>query len=100
MTLFAVNYKILYGSLSTYDGPIDFMKKNKNLIISISKLILEQIVKMLLILALKRIAKKLAKKYSEDTVEQNKNYIVQISSLLGVSPKIIKEIQNLDYTDA
>ena len=100
MTLFAVNYKILYGSLSTYDGPIDFMKKNKNLIISISKLILEQIVKMLLILALKRIAKKLAKKYSEDTVEQNKNYIVQIGSLLGVSPKIIKEIQNLDYTDA
>jgi hypothetical protein len=57
VTLFAVNFKILYGQASIYDGPIDFIKKNKNLIVSISKSILETVIKMLLTLALKYISK-------------------------------------------
>ena len=73
------------------------MKKNKQLIIGISKIILEQITKMLLKLALKYIAKKLAKKYSQDKIEQGKNYVAQILSLIGVSPEIIRQIQNLNY---
>jgi hypothetical protein len=97
VTLFAVNFKILYGQASIYDGPIDFIKKNKNLIVSISKSILETVIKMLLTLALKYISKKLAKKFSDDTIEQNKNYITQISSLVGISPDIIKQIQDLNY---
>jgi hypothetical protein len=83
-----------------YDGPIDFIKKNKNLIISISKVILEIVIKMLLTLALKYISKKLAKKFSDDAIEQNKNYITQIRSLVGVSPDIIKQIQDLNYIGA
>lgn len=97
VTLFAVNFKILYGQLSMYDGPIDFIKKNKNLIISISKVILEIVIKMLLTLALKYISKKLAKKFSDDAIEQNKDYVIQILSLVGVSPDIIKQIQDLNY---
>jgi hypothetical protein len=97
MTLFSLNYKIIYGIAQDFDGPIDFMKKNKQLIIGISKIILEQITKMLLTLALKYIAKKLAKKYSQDKIEQGKNYVAQILSLIGVSPEIIRQIQNLNY---
>lgn len=97
MTLFSLNYKIIYGIAQDFDGPIDFMKKNKQLIIAISKIILEQIIKMLLKLALKYIAKKLAKKYSQDKIEQGKNYVAQILSLIGVSPEIIRQIQNLNY---
>lgn len=98
MTLFILNTKIIYGLASETPNAIEFMKKNKQLLIAISKLILEQILKMLLKLALKYIAKKLAKKYSDDTIEQYKNYANQILSLIGVPPEIIKEIQNLNYT--
>jgi hypothetical protein len=97
VTLFIVNFKILYGQLSEYDGPIDFMKKNKNLIVDISKTILEQVIKMLLALVLKHITIKLAKKYADDTIEKAKNYIAQILTLIGISPDIIRQIQGLDY---
>ena len=97
VTLFIVNFKILYGQLSEYDGPIDFMKKNKNLIVDISKTVLEQVIKMLLALVLKHITIKLAKKYADDTIEKAKNYIAQILTLIGISPDIIRQIQGLDY---
>ena len=100
VTLFAVNFKILYGQASMYDGPIDFMKKNKNLIIGISKVILEIVIKMLITLALKYISKKIAKKFEGDEIEKNKNYVIQILSLVGVSPEIIKQIQGLNYIGA
>ena len=96
VTLFAVNFKILYGQTSTYDGPIDFIKKNKNLIIGISKIILEIVIKMLIKLALKYISKKLAKKFEGDAVERNKNYTKQVNSLVGISPDIIKQIQDMN----
>lgn len=100
MVLFSLNYKIIYGISQDFNGPIDFMKKNKQLIIAISKMILEQMIKMLITLALKYIGKKLAKKYSQDKIEQSKNYVAQILSLTGVSPEIIREIQNINYVNA
>jgi hypothetical protein len=100
VTLFAVNFKIIYGQLSEYDGPIDFIKKNKNLIISISKTVLEQVIKMLITLALKYISKKIAKKIADDKKEQGENYNKTILSLLGIAPDIITQIQNLNYFGA
>lgn len=100
VSIFAVNFKIMYGQSSEYSGPIDFMKKNKNLIVAMSKTVLEQIVKMLLTLALKYISIKLAKKYKEDTIEQSKNYVAQILTLIGVPTEIIRQIQGLDYVGA
>jgi hypothetical protein len=100
LTVFAVNFKILYGQATEYAGAIDFMKKNKNLIVSMSKTVLEQIVKMLLTLALKYISIKLNKKYADDTVEQAKNYVAQILTLIGVPTEIIRQIQGLDYVGA
>jgi hypothetical protein len=100
MVLFAVNFKIMYGQLSEYENGIDFMRKNKNLITSISKTVLEQNIKMLLTLALKHISIKLSKKYSDDTIEQSKNYISQVLTLVGVPTEIIRQIQGLDYVGA
>jgi hypothetical protein len=95
MTLFSLNFKILYGISSEYDGPIDFMKKNKNLIVSISKAVLEPIIKMLLSMVLKRLTAMISKKLSGDKIEQAKNYVAQILSMLGVPQNIIRQIQGL-----
>lgn len=100
ISLFSVNFKIMFGQNAEYDGAIDFMKKNKNLIVSISKLVLEQVIKMLLTLALKYISIKLRKKYADDTIEQAKNYVAQVLTLIGVPPEIIRQIQGLDYVGA
>lgn len=100
MTLFVLNFKILYGVASEFDGPIDFMKKNKELIRVISKTVLDQLIQMLLTLILKELNIKLAKKYSGDAIEQGKNYVAQILSLIGVSPEIIRQIQGLNYVTA
>lgn len=97
MTLFGLNFKILYGIISEYDGPMDFMKKNKELIKKISKTVLEQIIKMLLALAIKYITAKLAEKYAGDVIEQAKNYVAQLLSLIGVSADIIRQVQGLNY---
>ena len=97
MTLFVLNFKILYGIATQFDGPIDFMKKNKELIKTISKTVLDQLIKMLLALVLKHLNIKLAKKYADDTIEKGKNYVAQILSLIGVPPEIIRQIQGLNY---
>jgi hypothetical protein len=97
MTLFVLNFKILYGIATQFDGPIDFMKKNKELIKTISKTVLDQLIKMLLTLVLKHLNIKLAKKYADDTIEKGKNYVAQILSLIGVPPEIIRQIQGLNY---
>ena len=76
------------------------MKKNKELIRVISKTVLDQLIQMLLTLILKELNIKLAKKYSGDAIEQGKNYVAQILSLIGVSPEIIRQIQGLNYVTA
>lgn len=95
MTLFSLNFKILYGIFSEYDGPIDFMKKNKNLIINIAKSVLDPIIKMLLNMVIKRLTAMVSKKLSGDKIEQAKNYVTQLLSMVGVSPIVTRQIQGL-----
>ena len=95
MTLFSVNFKILYGLQSEYDGAIDFMKKNKNLILDISKSVLEPIINMLLSMVLKRLTSMISKKVAEDKIEQSKNYLAQVLSMVGVPTEITRQIQGL-----
>ena len=71
------------------------MKKNKNLIISIAKSVLEPIIKMLLSMVLKRLTAMISKKLSGDKIEQAKNYVAQLLSMLGVPQNIIRQIQGL-----
>lgn len=97
ISVYAINYQILYGQNETYDGPIDFIKKNKNLIKSLSKTILELVIKLLLTLIIKFLSKKLSQKFAQDEIERGKNYIAQILSLIGTPPEIIRQIQNISY---
>lgn len=95
ITVYTINHQLVYGQGTTFDGPIDFMKKNKTLITNISKVVLEVIIRMLLGLALKYIARKVSEKIAGDNIEKAKNYVAQILSLLGISPDIIRQIQGL-----
>lgn len=98
ITVYTINHQLVYGQGTTFDGPIDFMKKNKTLITNISKVVLEIIIRMLLGLALKYITMKVSEKISGDNIERGKNYVAQILSLLGISPDIIRQIQGLGVT--
>lgn len=100
ISVYTINYQILYGQNEKYDGVIDFVKKNKNLVRSLGKTILDFIIKMLLTLVLKYISVKLSKKFSEDEIEKGKNYVSQILSLVGVPPMIIRQIQGISYVGA
>lgn len=95
VSLFTINYQIVYGEVQKYTDPIDFVRKNANLVRAISKSILKYITDMLIKLVLRSIRKKIEKKYTEDEIERAKNYSNQILSLTGLSPDIIKQIQNL-----
>ena len=95
MTLFSLNFKILYGIAAEYDGPIDFMRKNKNLIIGIAKSILELIVRMLLSMVLKRLTSMVSKKLIDDKKERYNNYVAQVLSMLGLEQSTIRQIQTL-----
>ena len=97
LVLFGINHKIMYGCDEEYNGAIDFLKKNKDLIIALVKTVSVFIVKMLLVVALKAISVKLAKKHADDEKEKSRNFTAQILSLAGAPPDVIKQIQGLGY---
>jgi hypothetical protein len=71
------------------------MKKNKNLILSISKSVLEPIINMLIKMVIKRLTAMISKKISGDKIEQGKNYLSQLLSMVGVPQEVIRQIQGL-----
>lgn len=95
VTIFLVNFKIIYGPTATFDGPVDFIKKNKNLFKSINKRITTLIVKKLLEVALKEIATIVASTIIIKQIERAKNKQNQILSLIGASPNATKALKGL-----
>tara|TARA_R110002050_G_scaffold79261_8_gene169380 strand:+ start:2708 stop:4153 length:1446 start_codon:yes stop_codon:yes gene_type:complete len=95
ITLFAINHQIIYGQGSKYDGPVDFLKKNKKIIKGISKRVSQILLNLLLTLALKYLTIKLAQKISGDEIEKNKNYVKVVLSYLGVPSSISDQISKL-----
>lgn len=95
LLIFLVNYKIVYGIKTEFDNPIDFLKKNKNLIDSIIKKVSSLIIKALMNLVMKRItelvAQSAAKKLKEK-VDLNKT---QLLSLVGVPQDTLRQIRGL-----
>jgi hypothetical protein len=84
--LFLVNYKIVYGETAQYEDSIDFLKKNKNLINRVIKNIGNEIVNILLRIALKHIESLVAAKIAKKIAEKNTLNLSQILSLTG-APK-------------
>jgi len=95
MVLFAINHQIIYGQNSSYDGPIDFLKKNKKLVKNVTKIIRDIILELLLKLVLKILAKKLAEKFAGDEIEKAKNYVSIVLSYLGIPQEIIAIVRGI-----
>jgi hypothetical protein len=95
VTVFAINHAIIYGETETYDDPIDFLKKNKNVIKALVRTINTIIIGLLLKLALKELTTKLRQKISDDESERIKSYNNILLSYVGVSPSITNNIINL-----
>lgn len=90
--IFLINYKIVVGITESYDGPIDFIKKNKNLFVDLVKGIAEPIIKRLLALALKEITTLAAAKSAKLLIEKANQRQAQILSLVGVAQDTLKQV--------
>lgn len=95
LIIFMINYKIVYGLTSIYTDPIDFIKKNKNLIKSIVKKITEMVIEKLLALALKEIAELMSETQVKREKEKGKARLAQLLSLVGVSQDTLRIITGL-----
>ncbi len=93
--IFLINYKIVNGNDATFSDPIDFMKKNKNLINSVIKNVTESIVKLLITIALKKISVLVAEQTSLKLIERGKNQQSQLLSLVGIPQEVIRKIKGL-----
>ena len=93
--IFLVNFKIVYGPTATYGDGVDFIKKNKALFRRIIKKITTMIIKMLLVIALKRIAELVGQAQAKKQIDKAKNKIVQLLSLVGVPQEAIRVIKGL-----
>ncbi len=93
--IFLINYKVVNGNSATFIDPIDFLKQNKNLINQVIKGVTEEIVKLLMKIALKKIAELVAGEVALKLIERGKNIQSQILSLVGLSQDEIRKIKGL-----
>jgi len=96
ITLFAINHQIIYGQGTNYDGPIDFIKKNRKLVKKIGNIILNTLLNLLLSLVLLYITIKLKQKFIDDQAEKTKNYVSILLSLVGVPSSVITQIRKIN----
>jgi hypothetical protein len=95
ISLFAINHQIIYGQGTSYDGAIDFIKKNKKLVKNVIKIIRNILLNLLLALALRELSKKLAEKVAGDEIEKAKNYTSILLSYVGVPPAVLAVIRGI-----
>lgn len=95
ITIFLINFKIIYGQNATFDDPIDFLKKNKNLIRAVSKRVAGIIINALLSAVLKQITELVATAIRKRLEDKERSNLKQLLSLIGISPDVIRKIRNL-----
>jgi hypothetical protein len=93
VTIFLINYKIVYGQNATYDDPIDFMRKNTQLIKEITDNIRDMIIEILLQKVLKYITALIAKNYVDVLKEKGNAQLAILLSLIGVPQEVIRMIR-------
>tara|TARA_R110000796_G_scaffold61077_2_gene141402 strand:- start:46636 stop:48120 length:1485 start_codon:yes stop_codon:yes gene_type:complete len=96
ISVFAINHQIIYGKGSSYDGPIDFIRKNKKLVTDISLIVLDMLLRLLLNLVLLYITIRLKQKFADDEIEKAKNYVIALLSYTGVPPEIITQLSKIN----
>ncbi len=95
ITIFMVNYKIIYGQNATFTDPVDFLKKNKNLVHNVTKRVSEVIVKTLLNIALKKIAELVSAGVAKQQIDKAQANLTQLLSLVGVPQDTLRQIKGL-----
>lgn len=95
ITIFLINYKIIYGINSEYTDAADFIKQNRNLIKDISKSVRNIIIDMLLNIVLKEVSRLAAEIAIDIATEKYKNELAQILSLVGTSQSVLRLIKGL-----
>ena len=93
--IFLINYKIIYGTTASFDGPVDFIKKNKNLFQAMMKKISAMIIKILVAIAIKKIAEMVAASTVKTETEKAKNQLSQLLSLVGIPQDTLRLIKGL-----
>lgn len=93
ITMFLLNYKIVYGINAEYKDAIDFMKQNKNLMIDVGEVVRNAIIDILLGTTLKEISNLVKATAVEIATEKAKNLIAQMASLVGTPPDILRKIK-------
>jgi hypothetical protein len=93
--IFLINYKIVYGPTATFSDPIDFIKKNKKLFKQIMKRIAGMVIRILLAIAMQKIAKLVSDAALKKQIDKNKNKVAQLLSLAGVPQAAIRAIKGL-----
>ncbi len=95
ISIFIINFKIIYGPDESYSGSVDFLKKNKNLVHNITKRISGLIIKTLLNIALKRITQLVADGIIKQQIDKTQANTTQLLSLLGVPQEVLRQIKGL-----
>ena len=93
--IFLINYKIVYGPDAKFGDAVDFIKKNKKLFKQIMKRIAGLVIKILLAIALQKIAKLVGDAVMKKNIEKNKNKKTQLLSLVGVPQSALRAIKGL-----
>ncbi len=93
--IFLINYKIIYGPTAVFTDATDFIKKNKNLINAITKKIAGIIIKILIAIALKKIAELVAASAAKKQTEKGKAQLSQLLSLVGIPQDALRLITGL-----
>jgi hypothetical protein len=95
ITIFLINFKIIYGKDERFKDVNDFFSKNKNNIKSVIDGIKDIVIKEMLKVALKEITTIVAANQVKSQITKNKARISQLLSLVGVPQETIRLIKGL-----
>ena len=95
ISIFLLNYKIVYWVTEDYNSAADFMKQNKNLVRGIANSVRDAIISILLKTVLKEISTLVSQTIIEISTEKSKNQLAQILSLVGVPAQVLRLIKGL-----
>lgn len=93
ISIFLLNYKIVYGQGAEFIDPIDLLKQNKVLIKNIINVVRDKILTILLQLVLKYITNLLAANQVEALKEKANAQLAILLSLIGVPQSVIRLIR-------
>lgn len=93
VVLFLLNYKILYGLSTSYNGPVDFIKQNKALFVNLFKEVTTQVVTFLMTMVMKEITKLAGEAALVKITDRLENKKQQLLSLVGIPQDVLRMIK-------